>query len=158
MAKQRDFVAEPGFTSGFAWAISIAPTRGHSRTIFAVPLSRSAIAWRCGSTSLGLPQGNFADEPHDRPSGLAPRSLCLPGRNTRSVTTEAGDREGMRKIDLSVIAPCFNEQENVSLLVSRLLAVFDRRLIAGEIVLVNDASTDATGPLIDSLVQRHREV
>ena len=74
------------------------------------------------------------------------------------MTTHADGREGVRKIDLSVIAPCFNEEENVPLLVSRLLAVFDRRHIAGEIVLVNDASTDATGPLIDSLARRHHEV
>lgn len=60
--------------------------------------------------------------------------------------------------ELSVIAPCFNEEANVSPLVSRLVAVFQRRKIAGEIVLVNDCSTDATGRVIDSLAARHPEV
>jgi phenylacetate-CoA ligase len=64
----------------------------------------------------------------------------------------------LRRIDLSVIAPCFNEEPNVSLLTSRLLAVFERRQIAGEIVLVDDCSTDGTGPLIDDLAVRHPEV
>jgi phenylacetate-CoA ligase len=60
--------------------------------------------------------------------------------------------------DLSVIAPCFNEEANVPLLVARLLAVFERRGIAGEIVLVNDCSTDRTGAVIDSLAAEHAEV
>jgi phenylacetate-CoA ligase len=62
------------------------------------------------------------------------------------------------RIDLSVVAPCFNEEANVVPLVARLLAVFDRRQIAGEIVLVNDCSTDATGRVIDDLAGRHPEV
>lgn len=70
----------------------------------------------------------------------------------------ANNREPVRRIELSVIVPCFNEEESVPLLVSRLLAVFDRRNIAGEIVLVNDASTDATGAIINSLARGHQEV
>ncbi len=46
----------------------------------------------------------------------------------------------------------------MSPLVSRLLAVFERRKIGGEIILVNDGSTDATGRIIDSLASRHPEV
>jgi phenylacetate-CoA ligase len=61
-------------------------------------------------------------------------------------------------VDLSVIAPCFNEEANVPALVARLLAVFDRRNITGQIVLVNDCSTDATGRVIDSLAARHPAV
>jgi phenylacetate-CoA ligase len=52
---------------------------------------------------------------------------------------------------LSVIAPCYNEEGNLRELVSRLTAVFARKQIAGEIVLVNDCSTDGTGALIDAL-------
>jgi phenylacetate-CoA ligase len=58
-------------------------------------------------------------------------------------------------IDLSVIAPCFNEEGNIPQLVSRLLSVFERRSIDGEIVLVDDGSMDGTGPMIDALASRH---
>jgi phenylacetate-CoA ligase len=63
-----------------------------------------------------------------------------------------------RQVELSVIAPCYNEEGNVVPLVSRLLAVFERRKIAGEIVLVNDCSTDATGRILDQLAAAHPEV
>src|SRR5258708_6905629 len=51
-------------------------------------------------------------------------------------------------MDLSVIAPCFNEEGNVSELVTRLARVFgDDRLCergGAEVVIVDDGSTDAT--------------
>jgi phenylacetate-CoA ligase len=52
------------------------------------------------------------------------------------------------RVELSVIAPCFNEEDNVPALVQRLLATFDKHRIAGEIVLVDDASRDATAESI----------
>src|SRR5262245_57742448 len=61
-------------------------------------------------------------------------------------------------IDLSVIAPCFNEEDNLPLLVSRLLKVCERRKIAVEIVLVDDGSTDGTAGIIDDLALRHPQV
>ncbi len=45
---------------------------------------------------------------------------------------------------LSVIAPCFNEQENVDVLVDRTLAVFDAMETTAELLLIDDGSTDAT--------------
>ena len=47
-------------------------------------------------------------------------------------------------IDLSVIAPCLNEAGNVDELVSRTLQTFDRAGINGQLVLVDDGSTDTT--------------
>jgi phenylacetate-CoA ligase len=74
-------------------------------------------------------------------------------------TTKATSRsDAGRQVDLSVIAPCYNEEGNVVPLVSRLLAVFERRKIAGEIVLVNDCSTDGTGRILDQLAVAHPEV
>lgn len=46
--------------------------------------------------------------------------------------------------DLSVIAPCLNEQGNVDELVARTLQTFDRNRINGQLVLVDDGSTDNT--------------
>ena len=45
---------------------------------------------------------------------------------------------------LTVIAPCFNEQDNIDLLVKRALATFDDMATSAEMVLVDDASTDET--------------
>ena len=47
-------------------------------------------------------------------------------------------------VDLSVIAPCLNEQDNIDLLVSRTLATFDSAGICGELILVDDGSVDDT--------------
>jgi len=79
------------------------------------------------------------------------------GEEGKPVTART-DREPRDRIELSVIAPCFNEAENVPPLVARLLAVFERRGIAGEVVLVNDCSTDETGEIIDRLALAHPEV
>src|SRR5262245_29549240 len=60
-------------------------------------------------------------------------------------------------LQLSVVAPCFNEAGNLPELVRRLRAVFERRGIAGEIVLVNDGSRDDTGSVIDALAAEHAD-
>ena len=55
-------------------------------------------------------------------------------------------------ISLSVIAPCFNEEFNIPELVRRVLAVFARGELAGELILVDDGSTDATRATIEAQV------
>lgn len=62
------------------------------------------------------------------------------------------------KIDLSVIAPCYNEVKNVRELVRRVLGTFARGRIVGEIVLVDDGSLDGTGDLLRELAGAHPEV
>jgi phenylacetate-CoA ligase len=61
-------------------------------------------------------------------------------------------------VELSVLVPCFNEEGNLPELVERILRVFERRRISGEIVLVNDGSRDRTGAVIDALAARHPNV
>ena len=62
------------------------------------------------------------------------------------------------KYDLTVIAPCYNEENNINALATRLLKVFSKHHIRGQIVLVNDCSTDRTGEYIDELAAKHPEV
>lgn len=54
-----------------------------------------------------------------------------------------------RPAELSVIAPCFNEELNVHVLVERMLAVFDALPIPAELILVDDGSKDATWSKIE---------
>jgi phenylacetate-coenzyme A ligase PaaK-like adenylate-forming protein len=58
-------------------------------------------------------------------------------------------------VELSVIVPCYNEEDNLPELVERTERVFERRRIRGEIVLVNDASRDGTAAQIEALAERH---
>jgi phenylacetate-CoA ligase len=61
-------------------------------------------------------------------------------------------------IELTIIVPCYNEAENVIELAERARAMFDARGLAGEVVFVNDASTDHTGALIDELARKYEFV
>jgi phenylacetate-CoA ligase len=57
----------------------------------------------------------------------------------------------MKTPDVSVVVPCYNEAKNLPELVERLGRVFDRKEIAGEVVLVDDGSADETGAVIRAL-------
>jgi phenylacetate-CoA ligase len=58
-------------------------------------------------------------------------------------------------IELSVIVPCLNEELNVGELTSRLLRVFSIGGFRGEVVLVDDGSTDGTAAAIAGLMKAH---
>lgn len=62
------------------------------------------------------------------------------------------------KPSISVVAPCYNEMENAVALTRRLQNVFRKRGLEGEVVLVNDASQDRTGEIIDQLAQQYPNV
>ena len=64
----------------------------------------------------------------------------------------------MKRIDVSVVAPCFNESRNVVELASRLQETFRKGGFQGEVILVDDGSSDDTGTLIDSLAKQHPNV
>ncbi len=55
----------------------------------------------------------------------------------------------MENLSLSVIAPCFNEELNVPELARRVVEVFRRGKLKGELVLVDDGSSDGTRKAIE---------
>ena len=61
----------------------------------------------------------------------------------------------MRAMELSVIVPCLNEELNLPELTDRLLKVFERGGFPGEVVLVDDGSTDGTAAVIRRLEAGH---
>jgi phenylacetate-CoA ligase len=55
------------------------------------------------------------------------------------------------RFDLSVVAPCFNEEANLPTLVARLLRSVEHSDIRMQVVLVDDGSTDTTWNVIQTL-------
>ena len=60
--------------------------------------------------------------------------------------------------ELSVIVPCFNEEDNMDRIVSEILALFKHNGIEGEIVLIDDGSHDKTKVKIEGLSNRFENV
>ena len=61
----------------------------------------------------------------------------------------------MFNIDLSIIAPCYNEEHNIHEFVSRLMKTLKKIDIEAEIILVNDGSKDDTEKVIQNMVNLH---
>ena len=59
---------------------------------------------------------------------------------------------------LSVFFPCFNEQENVKILLESTLKVLPEIVDDYEVIIVNDGSSDNTAQVADSLAQQYPNV
>lgn len=69
--------------------------------------------------------------------------------STRGHTTSASG------IDISVVAPCLNEEGNILELTRRVADVFKSKKMRGELILVDDGSTDRTYETILSLMKEY---
>ncbi|MHC4292979.1 MAG: glycosyltransferase family 2 protein [Planctomycetota bacterium] len=57
---------------------------------------------------------------------------------------------------ISVFFPCYNEQENIENTVKNALEVLERIKADYEIIIVNDGSSDSTGPIADKMTANSR--
>lgn len=63
-----------------------------------------------------------------------------------------------RSLDLSVVVPIYNEEDNVAPLVEDLLREVSALGLSFEVVLVNDGSSDGSPERLDAAAQAHSEV
>lgn len=70
----------------------------------------------------------------------------------RSVTLDAPDLAERGRIDISIVIPMKNEEDNVTQLVAELRAVMDRESASYEVLFINDGSTDSTAQRLQALV------
>ncbi len=59
---------------------------------------------------------------------------------------------------LTIVMAAYNEEDALPACVQRTLAFLDEHVRDGELVVVNDGSTDQTGSLIDRLAQNHQNL
>jgi len=56
---------------------------------------------------------------------------------------------------ISVVAPAYNEEGNIETFINKTIATFKKNNLDGEIVIVDDASTDKTGEILDRLSKKN---
>lgn len=64
----------------------------------------------------------------------------------------------IEKIFISIIMPALNEQNNIQDAVQNTLQAFDDFAIEGEIIVVNDGSTDSTEDLVKAVIEDDKRV
>jgi len=61
---------------------------------------------------------------------------------SKNTATDGSQTKGSPLIDISVVAPCLNEEGNILELTRRVANVFSSKKMRGELILVDDGSTD----------------
>ncbi len=64
----------------------------------------------------------------------------------------------MNKYSLSVIMPALNEEDNIKDSIESTLKAIDKCNIDGEIIIVNDGSTDKTLEIVNKIIQRDKRI
>jgi dolichol-phosphate mannosyltransferase len=62
------------------------------------------------------------------------------------------------KKSLSVVTPTFNEKENIEILVPKIINVFEEYKLDGEMIIVDDRSTDGTIETLKHLAEKYPNV
>lgn len=73
------------------------------------------------------------------------------GLEPAPVSDIAGDRRTPTAIDLSIVVPVYNEQENLPLLWPEIREVLDPTNLRYEVIFVDDGSRDGSFTLIEKL-------
>ena len=60
----------------------------------------------------------------------------------------------MEKVFVSIVMPALNEEKNILAAINNTLKSFDDYGINGEIIVINDGSTDNTRYLVEDLIKR----
>lgn len=63
-----------------------------------------------------------------------------------------------KKIELSVIVPVYNEEDNVRLLVDKILAVLKTINKKSQVIIIDDGSKDKTGEILRGISKEHSNV
>ena len=95
---------------------------------------------------------------HDEVEAVVPVNARKDAVKPENVKSYMPTTKPMRLPTLSVVMPCLNEQDNVAAALQRTLAAFERYGIEGEIVVINDGSTDGTAGVVRALAGQHPNV
>jgi len=72
--------------------------------------------------------------------------------------TGSGGLDKNQQVQLSVVMPLYNEEENVNPVIEEVLGVLDTVPVVAELILVDDGSRDATGERAFAWQRRDRRV
>jgi ferredoxin len=92
--------------------------------------------------------------PQQHPSAGEAVALCEPAR-TEDLIGRAMDGQPTLRKSISVFFPCLNEEGSVERLTRDLLAILRQEFEQGEVIIVDDGSTDRTGEIADRLAQEN---
>lgn len=63
-----------------------------------------------------------------------------------------------KKIQISIVMPALNEEENIRTAIDNTLSALDDFKINGEVIVVNDGSTDKTGFIVDEIAKNYSRI